>query len=181
MSSIFLVPPAKSTRIAISLAWLSADAPGRIALQALALALSWPSPPWEAEAQLALERASQEEKECRQFLLAARPEEKSAARSQLFDARGTLDRATAALAALKPDLHNPVVAGQLALEWLASVPIASWLPASISLIQAWNAEVLPAEEAQIAELLTFSLPPPGSGSGGGSSSPDAIAATPSAG
>ena len=175
-----LQPPALEVRIAIAGIYLGSSVPDRVALQALALCLSWPSPPWEAAAQVEVDRASQEEREARQFLQVARPEEKSGARSGLLQARADLQAAQAALAALRPSLRD--VRGD-ALEALsrlqaAGVPVAVWSGVGQSLVNAWTSEMLPASESEIAETYSFTLPPSAPTSGGGSNLPTTTPATP---
>ena len=84
---IALSAPTRETQIAVAIAYSAADAPGRVALVALALVLSWPSAPWLAAAQAEVARAEQEEQEARQWITVAPEAEKQQARQAHFQAR----------------------------------------------------------------------------------------------
>jgi hypothetical protein len=147
--------------------------PDRVALQALALAVAWPFPPWESAAQLGVDRASQEERESRQFLHVARPEEVSSARQSLLSARTALQKAQADLEAARfafRDVHGDA---RLAMARLAEAGVAPavWSDVGAQLLAAWTSELMPASSEAVAEALTFTLPPPALMSDGGSISP----------
>jgi len=168
-----LQAPTLEVRLTLAGIVLSASVPERVALQALALCLSWPSPPWEAEARLELERANQEERECRQFLQVARPDEKQEARQGLFNARVDLDKAKSALEGLAFQLQDVKADAKLAMDRLqaAGVSPSVWSPIGQQLLTAWVTEILPAPESEVQEAWTFTLPPPVVTSDGGSKSP----------
>lgn len=180
---IALQNPTLEIRITLAGLSLAASIPDRVALQALALCLAWPSPPWEEEARLELERASQEERESRQFLQVARPEEKTAARQGLFAARSQLQVAQERMDALRFPLRDVHADARLAMARLqaAGVPASTWSLIGQQLLAAWVAEILPAPESEVTRTLDFTLPPQGATSGGGSSLPGTLPAMPSDG
>lgn len=180
---VTLQNPALEVRITLAGLTLAATVPERVALQALALCLSWPSPPWEAEARLDVERASQEEREARQFLSVARENEKAGARQALFQARIDLQRATEALAALCFQLRDVHADAREAMARLqaAGVPPSTWTSIGHQLLSDWLAEMLPAPESEVQALVNFTLPPRAPTSDGGSSLPGTTPAMPSGG
>jgi hypothetical protein len=177
---VTLQPPALEVRITIAGIAADAPVPGRVLLQALAFALSWPSPPWEADVRLELERASQEEKECRQFLKIARDDEKQGARQGLFYAREALQVAQSALEGRALQLKDIWSDARQAMARLQAVgvPVSTWSPMGQKLIDAWTAEIMPASETEIQATETFTLPPSAPTSGGGSVLPATTPATP---
>lgn len=176
---VTLQSPALEVRIPLASMYLAVPVPDRVALQALALCLSWPSPPWEESARLEVQRANQEELESRQFLSVARAEEKAAARSGLYHARTALQVAQASLAALAFPLRDLLADGRLAMARLeaAGVPALTWSALGHQLLSTWTAEILPAPDAEIQAAWDFTLPPPALTSDGGSVSPTTTPAT----
>ena len=180
---IALSAPTREIQIAMAIAYSAADAPGRVALVALALVLSWPSAPWLAAAQAEVARAEQEEQEARQWIAVAPEAEKQQARQAHFQARQALEAAKEALSGLAPDLHNLNSAARVAVARLdtAGVPLTAWWLPGNQLLQAWVELLAPAPEAEVQAVWAFTVPPLGRTSGGGSNSQSTTPATPSAG
>ena len=180
---ITLSAPTRDVQLALALAAFRATTPERVGLQALALCLSWPAPPWEADALAQLQLAQQEEREARQWVGLAEPEKRAAARQAHLNARIALQQAEEAHAELRFSLADPIADGRLAIARLdaAGVPASAWLLPGSQLLSAWMEALGGVPEAQVQETLTFSLPPQDRTSGGGSISPVISEATPSSG
>ena len=176
---ITLNPPAQEIRLSIAIAYYRLSEPERVGLAALALCLSWPSPPWESRVREELERAEQEEREAAQFLKLARPDEASAARMALLQARQALQLAREKLAEQGFQLRDLAADGRAALARLdaASVAPAQWYAPAQALLAQWLSELAPADSESVAELVSFTVPPQAPMSGGGSSLPVTTAAT----
>lgn len=177
---IELQSPAPEVRYTLAGLYLGASVPDRVALQALALCVSWPSPPWEAAAQLEVERASQEDRDARQFLQVARDDERVQARQDLLRARQALQAAQEAQADGRFALRDVTADATLAMSRLAGAGIApaTWSQAGSQLLAAWVEELLPAPADLVADTVTFTLPPSAPVSGGGSGSPTSTPGTP---
>ena len=180
---ITLSAPTRDIQIALAIAWATSDAPGKVAIAALALCLSWPFPPWEAAARSALELARQDEREARQWIEVAPADQRAAARMAHLEARGALENAQDALAKLSFGLHDIPAAARVAVAHLdaAGVPVSVWLSAGNQLLSGWMEALSPAPEEKVQEAWSFTLPPPARTSAGGSNSPTTTPATPSAG
>jgi len=161
--------PAPEIRHTVAGLYLSATVPERVALQALALALAWPSPPWQAKAQAEVDCATQEELESRQFLKVAQPDEVSGARMALLTARQNLQKAQEAFAETAFALRDVREDARLAMERMASVGVApiAWSEVGEKLVSAWVAELMPAPEKDTLDAMVFTLPPPAHTSDGG--------------
>lgn len=175
---VTLNPPAQEIRLSIAIAFYRLSEPERIGLAALALCLSWPFPPWESRAQEELERAEREEREAGQFLKVARPDETATARMALLQARQSLQLAREKLAEQGFQLRDLAADGRAALARLdaASVSPAQWYGPAQSLLAQWLSELAPADPDSVAELVSFTVPPPAPTSAGGSNSPGTTAA-----
>jgi hypothetical protein len=172
--------PSTEVQISVAMAYLTMGAaPDRTALTALAFCLCWPTPPWEADAHLEVERASQEEKEARQYLSVARPEERSGARQGLFEARAALQSAQNRLDALKPALRDLAADGRAVIAHLeaAGIGAATWYPLGDQILGAWIKAIMPAPEKEQVSALTFTLPRSAPTPSGGSVSPTDTQAT----
>ena len=180
---ITLSAPTRDIQIALAIAWATSDAPGKVAIAALALCVSWPSPPWEAAARSDLELARQNEREARQWVEVAPADQKAAARQGHFQARQKLEAAESALSTAAFDLHDIPAAAKVALARLdaAGVPVSAWLSAGNQLLSSWVEALSPAPEEKVQEVWSFTLPPPDRTSAGGSNSPTGTPGTPSAG
>ena len=165
-ATITLTEPALEIRLWIARAYLGADGPGRTALEAAALALSWPASPWQAEAPTA------------DLRLAKTGEERQAAQRDLRAARLSVANAEAALAATTPELRDPVVVGRWALTQLqqAGVSPGTWSRAGDRLLAQWI-DLLAPPVGDAGAMLDFSLPPQAPSLSGGSSSPESGAET----
>ena len=159
--NVDLCPPAPEIRYTVAGLYSYSSVPDRVALQALALAVSWPQPPWQAKAQIEADRASQEELEARQLLKVAQPDEVSAARMALLTARQNLQKAQEALAETVFALRDVRADARMAMERLAlaSVSPAVWSAIGDKLISAWLQELQPASQDAVADALVFILPP----------------------
>lgn len=177
---VLLRSPAPEVRYTLAGVFSGSNVPERVALQALALAVSWPSPPWEAVAQLDVDRASQEERESRQFLQVAREAEVSDARRALLQARQALQSAEEARAATRFQLRDVHGDARIAMERLVAAGVAPvvWSEIGGQLVTAWTAELMPAPADTVSEVLTFTLPPSALTSDGGSGSPTSTPGTP---
>ena len=156
-----LCPPAPEIRYTLAGLYSYSSVPDRVALQALALAVSWPQPPWQAKAQTEADRANQEELEARQFLKVAKGDEVSGARMALLTARQDLQKAQEALAETAFSLRDVRADARLAMDRLAlaSVSPAIWSAIGDKLISAWLQELQPASQDAVADALVFILPP----------------------
>jgi hypothetical protein len=156
-----LCPPAPEIRYTLAGLYSYSSVPDRVALQALALAVSWPQPPWQAEAQTEADRANQEELEARQFLKVAKDDEVSGARMALLTARQNLQKAHQALAETAFALRDVRADARLAMDRLAlaSVSPAIWSAIGDKLISAWLQELQPASQDDVVDALVFILPP----------------------
>lgn len=156
-----LCPPAPEIRYTLAGLYSYSSVPDRVALQALALAVSWPQPPWQAKAQTEADRANQEELEARQFLKVAQADEVSGARMALLTARQNLQKAQEALAETALALRDVRADARLAMDRLAlaSVSPAIWSAIGDKLISAWLQELQPASQDAVADALVFILPP----------------------
>jgi hypothetical protein len=156
-----LCPPAPEIRYTLAGLYSYSSVPDRVALQALALAVSWPQPPWQAIPQTEADRANQEELEARQFLKVAKDDEVSGARMALLTARQNLQKAQAALAETVFALRDVRADARLAMDRLAlaSVSPAIWSAIGDKLISAWLQELQPASQDDVVDALVFILPP----------------------
>lgn len=159
--NVDLCLPAPEIRYTVAGLYSYSSVPDRVALQALALAVSWPQPPWQAKAQIEADRASQEELEARQFLKVAQPDEVSAARMALLTARQNLQKAQDAMSETVFALRDVRADARLAMERLALADVspAVWSAIGDKLISAWLQELQPASQDAVADALVFILPP----------------------
>jgi len=156
-----LCPPAPEIRYTVAGLYSYSSVPDRVALQALALAVSWPQPPWQAKAQIEVDRASQEELEARQFLKVAKDDEVSGARLSLLAGRQALQKAQEALSETVFALRDVRADARLAMDRLAlaGVSPAVWSAIGDKLISAWLQELQPASQDAVSDALVFILPP----------------------
>ena len=178
-ATITLTEPGLEIRLWIARAYLGADGPGRTALEAAALALSWPAPPWQGEALAALAAATQEQRDATADLrLSKTAEERQAAQRDLRAARLAVANAEAALAATTPELRDPVAVGRWAMGQLqkAGVSPAAWSRNGDRLLAQWI-DLLAPPVGDAGAALDFSLPPQAPSLSGGSSSPESGAET----
>lgn len=178
-ATITLQEPTEEIRLWMARAYLGADGPTRTALEAAALAISWPNPPWQAEQLAAVAAATQEQRDATADLrLAKTAEDRQAAQKDLRAARIALATAEQALAASAPELRDPRTLGRWAMDKLreAGVPVATWSRIGDRLLAGWI-DLLSPPVGDAGAVLDFSLPPQAGSLSGGSFSPGNGAAT----
>lgn len=173
-AAITLTEPSTAIRIWVARAYLAASGPDRVGLEALALALAWPAPPWEADAAAALTDAQREARESAAYakLSTLSAEERAEAVADARRARLAVAEADARLAALRPALTSPSAAAAWAMAQMeaAGVPSSTWGRVGDQLLARWLDLVIP-PVGDVAGAVDFSLPPVAQVSGGGSNSP----------
>jgi hypothetical protein len=178
-ATITLIEPAEATRLWVARAYIEADGPGRTALNALALALSWPSPPWQAEAEAALDAARQELRDATAAARVARPTERADAMGDVRAARVAVAEAEAVLSALRPAMTDAGAAAAWALSRITEAGVAPvvWLAIGDQLVARWIERLSP-PVGDVSGAVSFSIPPLAPPSGGGFTSLANGAATP---
>jgi hypothetical protein len=178
--NITLTEPDVATRLWLARGYLSADGPTRIGLEALAVALCWPRPPWESAAQAELDAAQQELREASAYArtptLSA--EERVQASRDVRAARLAIATAEEKLRALRPPRTSIDAAAAWALAQMegAGVPVKTWSLAGDQLLARWL-DLLSPPIGDIGATLDFTLPQRASDSAGASNSPINGAAT----
>lgn len=179
-AAITLIEPSAAIRIWVARAYLAASGPDRVGLEALAVALCWPSPPWESDAAAVLTDAQREAREAAQYarLTTLSPEDRAEATQDARRARVAVAQAEARLAALRPVLESPRTAAAWAMAQMeaAGVPSSTWGRVGDQLLARWLDLVIP-PVGDVAGAVDFSLPPVAPASAGGSNSPASGAAT----
>jgi hypothetical protein len=179
-TSVTLAEPSRAVCLWVARAYLDGDGPTRLSLHALALALSWPAPPWERAAQADVDAARQE---LRDATAAARipslsAEERAEAARDVRGARLALANAEAALGKLRPALTEASAAGAWAMAQMeaAGVSPAVWDRYGDAMLARWIGMLSP-PVGDIGATLDFTLPQRASDSAGVSNSPINGAAT----